>query len=68
LATTAALAFGGIAAPVVAKGHQGHHKTWSAAKCNKKAAQWQKAHRHPSAKQTAKENRNLAKHGCANTV
>lgn len=70
LATSAALALSGAAVPAVAKPHsnKGHHKTWSAAKCDKHAAHWKKSHKHPSAKQTNKENKFLAKHGCTNTV
>ncbi len=68
LATAMALAFGGVAAPVAAHGNKGHHGNWSAAKCEKHADHWMKAHKHPSAKQTEHENKLLAKHGCTNTV
>jgi hypothetical protein len=67
-ATTAALAFSGVAAPAVAKGGKGHHKTWTAKQCTDQAQQWVKAHKHPTAKQIAQENKLLAKHGCTNTV
>jgi hypothetical protein len=64
-AASAGLAFAGIAAPVAAAGHN-HH--WSTAKCDRKAAHWTRSHRHPTQRQIKRENRNLAKHGCTNTV
>lgn len=68
-ATTAAIAFGAAAAPVAANGHQnGHHKDWTAKHCSNQSTRWKKAHKHPSAKQTAQENKLLAEHGCTETV
>jgi hypothetical protein len=68
IAVTAAIAFGGVASPVAAKGNKGHHGNWTTKQCTKHAQQWKKAHKHPTAKQTKQENKLLAKHGCANTV
>jgi hypothetical protein len=68
VATTVLLACGTIAGPVAAKGHRGHHNPWTTRQCTRQAARWSKAHKHPTTKQTARENLNLAKHGCANTV
>jgi hypothetical protein len=68
-ATTAPIAFSVAAAPVAAKGNRGHHKDWTTKQCTNQAARWTKAHKHPAAKQTTKqENKLLAKHGCTNTV
>jgi pimeloyl-ACP methyl ester carboxylesterase len=68
IATTAALACGGAAAPVAAHGNKGHHGNWTTKQCENQAKRWKKAHKHPTAKQTKQENKLLAKHSCTNTV
>ena len=73
LASSAALALAGVAGPLVADAgahhsNNGHHKKWTTKQCTSQANRWQKAHKHPTAKQTAKENKLLAKHSCSNTV
>jgi anthranilate phosphoribosyltransferase len=68
IATTAALACGGVAAPVAAHGNKGHHGNWTAKQCKNQAKRWTKAHKHPTAKQTKQENKLLARHSCTNTV
>jgi hypothetical protein len=73
LASSAALALAGVAGPLAADalGHHannGHHKMWTTKQCTNQAHRWQKAHKHPTSKQTAKENRLLARHSCTNTV
>jgi hypothetical protein len=60
----AALACGGAAAPVAARGSKAHHT----ARCQKEAAKWKKAHKHPTAKQRKHENKFLAKYRCPNRV
>lgn len=68
LATTAAIAFSVGAAPVAASPDHGHHKDWTDKQCKNQSAQWKKAHRHPTAKQTKQENNLLKKHSCIERV
>jgi hypothetical protein len=68
LATTAALAFSGVAASAVADSSSGHHEHWTAKQCANQSKQWKKAHKHPTAKQTKQENKLLKKHDCTETV
>jgi hypothetical protein len=68
MGVSAMLAIGGAGVAQASPDHSGHHGDWTDKQCKNQRAQWQKAHKHPTAKQKKQENNLLKKHSCTERV